>query len=181
MGKEFIKYESPNLDSACENLILQGAEKALEGLSQMRVIEGKTLQNNLESLVSFIRKNIDTIRLRRPKVLIEYQEKLKERVKVLSDGLELDDFRLFQETAILADRSDISEELTRLDSHLSQFIELTRNTRSPAGRKLEFIVQEVNRETNTIGSKSNDFEVSQAVIEIKSTLEKIREQLQNIE
>jgi uncharacterized protein (TIGR00255 family) len=179
--KEFIKFESPSLNEQYESLILSGTEKALESLVQMRVVEGETLQTDIESLINFIRKNADIIKVRQPQVLNEYQEKLKERIKVLSDGLELDDSRLLQETAILADRSDISEELTRLDSHLKQFLELTGNANSPIGRKLEFIVQEINRETNTIGSKSNDFEISQAVIEIKSALEKIREQLQNIE
>jgi uncharacterized protein (TIGR00255 family) len=162
-------------------LILSGTEKALENLVQMRVVEGETLQIDIESQINFIRKNADIIKVRQPQVLNEYKEKLKERIKVLSDGLELDDSRLLQETAILADRSDISEELTRLDSHLKQFLELTGNSNSPIGRKLEFIVQEINRETNTIGSKSNDFEISQSVIEIKSAQEKIREQLQNIE
>ena len=99
----------------------------------------------------------------------------------MGEGLELDNTRLLQEIAIIADRSDISEELTRIDSHLKQFLDFTNNTNNPIGRKLEFIVQEINRETNTIGSKSNDFEISQAVVEIKSNLEKIREQLQNIE
>jgi len=179
--KEFIKFESPSLDGQCEQLVLNGTEKALEGLSQMRVIEGETLQSDIESRINIIRENADTINERQPKVLVEYQEKLKERIKVLSEGLELDDSRLIQETAILADRSDISEELTRLDSHLKQFLDLTGNAIIPIGRKLEFIVQEINRETNTIGSKSNDFAISQAVIEIKSALEKIREQLQNIE
>lgn len=179
--KEFIKFESPSLDEKYESLILSGTEKALEGLAQMRIVEGETLQIDIESLINFIRKNADIIKVRQPQVLSEYQEKLKERIKVLSDGLELDDSRLIQETAILADRSDISEELTRLDSHLKQFLELTSNANGPIGRKLEFIVQEINRETNTIGSKSNDFEISQAVIEVKSALEKIREQLQNIE
>jgi len=179
--KELIKFESPSIDEQYESLILSGTEKALEGLAQMRVVEGETLQSDIESQINFIRKNADIIKVRQPQVLNEYQEKLKERIKVLSEGLELDDSRLLQETAILADRSDISEELTRLDSHLKQFLELTSSANSPIGRKLEFIVQEINRETNTIGSKSNDFEISQSVIEIKSALEKIREQLQNIE
>jgi len=179
--KEFIKFESPSLDTKYEKIVTDVTKKALDELSKMRGIEGENLQNDIESKIYLIKDNAYSINMRQPKVLSEYQEKLKERIKILGEGLELDNTRLLQEIAIIADRSDISEELTRIDSHLKQFLDFTNNTNNPIGRKLEFIVQEINRETNTIGSKSNDFEISQAVVEIKSNLEKIREQLQNIE
>lgn len=179
--KELIKFETPSIDKEREQLVLETAEKALNGLSDMRIVEGETLKNAIVSFTNSIRENAKNIQNRQPNVLTEHQDKLKERIKILSDGLELDDTRLIQETALLADRSDISEELTRLDSHLQQFQDLTASSTGTIGRKLEFIVQEINRETNTIGSKSSDFGISQSVIEIKSILEKIREQLQNIE
>ena len=110
----------------------------------------------------------------------EYQNKLKEKIRLLTEGAEIDETRIAQETAILADRCDVSEEVIRLESHLEQFHKLVANN-EPQGRKLEFLTQEINRETNTIGSKTIDLEVSRLVIEIKSHLEKIREQLANIE
>ena len=120
------------------------------------------------------------IKSRHPQVVEEYQEKLKERIKSITNGLELDETRLAQETALLADRSDITEEMTRLKSHINQFRSFF-NTNEPIGRKLEFVTQEINREINTTGSKSSDIIISKRVIEIKSDLEKIREQVQNIE
>ena len=120
------------------------------------------------------------IKSRHPQVVEEYQEKLKERIKSITNDLELDETRLAQETALLADRSDITEEMTRLKSHINQFRSFF-NTNEPIGRKLEFVTQEINREINTTGSKSSDIIISKRVIEIKSDLEKIREQVQNIE
>jgi uncharacterized protein (TIGR00255 family) len=120
------------------------------------------------------------IQKRQPVVLEEYRNRLGEKIKTLTEGMELDETRLAQETALMADRCDISEEITRLGSHFEQFNDMFKKP-GPIGRKMEFITQEINRETNTIGSKSVDFQVSQSVIEIKSLLEKIREQIQNIE
>ena len=142
--------------------------------------EGKTLQKDLAQRIDSIENHLADIESRHPQVIGEYQEKLKERIKNITDGLELDEARLAQEAALLADRSDITEEMTRLKSHLNQFRSFF-NTNEPIGRKLEFITQEINREVNTTGSKSSDIIISKRVIEIKSELEKIREQVQNIE
>ena len=117
---------------------------------------------------------------RAPQVVAELARKLKERVEQLAGDSGVDEARLAQEIAIIADRSDITEELVRFDSHLRQFDE-TLLLEEPIGRKLDFLLQELNREVNTIGSKANDAEVALCVVQLKAELEKIREQIQNIE
>ena len=178
--KDVVKAEPPTLDASQEEMILKTVDAALSTLIEMRQEEGKHLQKDLSGQLQSIHQLTENIRERQPVVLEEYRTRLKEKVKTLTEGLDLDETRLAQESALMADKSDISEEITRLNSHLSQFRELF-NKSEPIGRKLEFITQEINRETNTIGSKSVDYQISQNVIEIKSLLEKVREQLQNIE
>lgn len=111
---------------------------------------------------------------------MEYRQKLKARLEQLLEGAEMDESRLFQEVALLADRCDITEELVRLSSHFNQFDEALRSS-EPVGRKLDFLMQEMNREVNTIGSKSNDAGITNLVIQIKAEMEKMREQVQNVE
>ena len=153
---------------------------ALNELRKMREEEGRNLQLDIDLRIQSISEQIEAIKIRQENVLSSYQNKLREKIQNLAQDINLDDSRLTQEVALLAERSDITEELTRLISHLNQFHKLL-GQEQPLGRKLEFITQEINRETNTIGSKTTDFKTSQFVIEIKSSLEKIREQLQNIE
>lgn len=178
--KDIIKTEPPTVDESQESMILETVEAALSSLIEMRREEGENLQTDLAGRLKGIRQLTESIRERQPVVLEEYRSRLQEKIKTLTEGIELDETRLAQETALLADRCDISEEITRLGSHLEQFNNLFQKE-GALGRKLEFITQEINRETNTIGSKSVDYQISQDVIEIKSLLEKIREQLQNIE
>ena len=146
----------------------------------MREEEGLHLRKDLAKRIDNIEKHAVQIEKRQPEVIQEYKIRLKEKIKLLNDGIDIDDSRLAQETAILADRCDITEEITRLSSHLNQFRKLFKST-EPIGRKLEFITQEINREVNTMGSKSNDIQMANLVIEMKSSLEKIREQIQNVE
>ena len=146
----------------------------------MRKAEGINLQKDLERRIDTIESHAAEIESWHPEVLKEYQNKLKERIKSLNEGMESAATRIAQETALLADRCDITEEITRLKSHLNQFKKFF-NPNEPIGRKLEFFTQEINREVNTIGSKSSNIKISNRVIEIKSELEKIREQVQNIE
>ena len=122
------------------------------------------------------------IRQRAPEVVASYRDRLHERVrKLLAElDIEIDRSELIKEVSVFAERSDISEEVVRLDSHLDQFQQIMNEPESP-GRKLEFLTQEMFRETNTIGSKANDVEISRQVVEIKGTLEKIRELVQNVE
>ena len=178
--RDVLKVEPVAIDPAKESLLLNMAETALDSLQKMREEEGQHLQQDLAERIDTVDKLAGQIEERQPEVIKEYQARLKEKVKLLNDGIEVDESRLAQETAILADRCDIAEEITRLKSHLNQFRKLFKSN-EPVGRKLEFITQEINREVNTMGSKSSDTQIANLVIEIKSTLEKIREQLQNIE
>ena len=178
--RDIIKIEPVALDPAKKDLILNIATEALTSLQKMREEEGENMQKDLAERIDAIESHAAEIESRHPEVIKEYQEKLNERIKTLNEGVGLDETRLAQEAALLADRSDITEEMTRLRSHLNQFRNFF-NTKEPIGRKLEFITQEINREVNTTGSKSSDIRISNRVIEMKSELEKIREQVQNIE
>lgn len=178
--KDVVKIEAVEIDPAREELIHATVEDALSALIKMREDEGKHLHDDILSRLEIIERNGAIIKSRQAESVQAYKERLEERIKVLSDGVEIDPQRIAQETAIMADRCDVTEEVVRLDSHIKQFKKLLDGNQ-PLGRKLEFLIQEINRETNTIGSKTIDSEVSQMVIEIKSDLEKIREQLQNIE
>jgi uncharacterized protein (TIGR00255 family) len=178
--KDVVKVEAVEMDPAREELIHATVEDALAALIQMREEEGKHLQEDILSRLEAIEEHAKVIKSRQSESVQAYKERLEERIKVLTEGVEIDPQRIAQETAVMADRCDVTEEVVRLDSHIKQFKKLLDGNQ-PLGRKLEFLIQEINRETNTIGSKTIDSEVSQMVIEIKSDLEKIREQLQNIE
>ncbi|MDP6766309.1 MAG: YicC/YloC family endoribonuclease [SAR324 cluster bacterium] len=178
--RDVVKPELREVDSSCEEVILSTVEQALTELIHMREAEGVNLEKDILQQIDGITKLKEIIKPRKSLAIREYQNKLKEKIRLLTEGAEIDETRIAQETAILADRCDVSEEVIRLESHLEQFHKLVANN-EPQGRKLEFLTQEINRETNTIGSKTIDLEVSRSVIEIKSHLEKIREQLANIE
>ncbi len=178
--RDLVKVEPFTLDPASGELAIQTVTEALAGLQQMRTEEGGNLHADISSRIDDIEQLALEIRNRQGAVTQEYQNRLRERVRVLTEGIDLDPARLAQEVALLADRADVTEEIIRLGSHLKQFRSLM-SQEGPVGRKLEFITQEINREVNTIGSKTVDATVSSAVIDIKSDLEKIREQLQNIE
>jgi uncharacterized protein (TIGR00255 family) len=154
---------------------------ALDDLDAMRQKEGDFIAKDFEHRLKFIKGCLKKIRKKSNGLLPLYQERLKERVSLLTqDIVELDPARVAQEAAFLADRSDISEEIVRAESHLDQFNEIM-NAIEPAGRKLNFLLQEMNREFNTMGSKIGNAEVAYLIIDVKSELEKIREQIQNVE
>jgi uncharacterized protein (TIGR00255 family) len=153
---------------------------ALGELIKMREREGKHLAKDLIHRLKVLRKEIKEIRGIYPEVVKKYRSALLERLENAGLDLALEDERLLKEVTIFADRSDISEELTRLESHLAQFAHHLRKN-EPVGRTLEFITQEIFRELNTLGTKSNDAGISQHVVACKSELEKIREQIQNLE
>jgi len=155
-------------------------QEALSMLANMRQDEGMALYSDMQMRLKVITEIMETIRLRAPQVVLEYQKRLADRIKELTAGLALDDARLAQEVAIMADRCDITEELVRMQSHISQF-ETLLQSEDAEGKKIDFLLQEMNREINTIGSKSNDAEITRQVIEAKSELGKVREQAQNIE
>ena len=153
---------------------------ALGDLVKMREREGKHLAKDLIHRLKTLRKEIKEIRGLYPDVVKKYRATLRERLEKAGLDLPLEDERLLKEVTIFADRSDVSEELTRLESHLAQFAHHLRKN-EPVGRTLEFITQEIFRELNTLGAKSNDAEISQRVVACKSELEKIREQILNLE
>jgi uncharacterized protein (TIGR00255 family) len=157
-------------------------EQALERLQAMRREEGRAMAQELLQMRDHIAVQLEQIRAHIPRVAVLYRDRLHERVRSLLSELDvqIDRSDLIKEVAIFAERSDIAEEVVRLASHLDQFQEIVNEPES-AGRKLEFLTQEMFRETNTIGSKASDVEISRQVVEIKATLEKIRELVQNIE
>lgn len=153
---------------------------AAEGFVQTRIVEGENLKEDLISKLDGMLELVDFISERSPQILAEYHEKLAEKVRELLEDVKIDESRLLTEVAIMADRICVDEELVRLRSH----IETTKDTLiegGSIGRKLDFIAQEMNREANTILSKANDLQVSNCAIELKTEIEKVREQIQNIE
>ena len=152
---------------------------ALDHLNEMRTVEGKKLEEDMLSRVSVIEKTVGEIEIRAPKIKEQYAEKLAARVKDFLADVNPDESRLLTEVAVFADKSNIDEELTRLHSHIAQFREIC--TEGIVGRKLDFLVQEFNREANTTCSKSNDVEITRLGLALKNEIEKIREQVQNVE
>ncbi|MBX6314666.1 MAG: YicC family protein [Isosphaeraceae bacterium] len=155
--------------------------EALAKLQASRAEEGRAMAVELQALGRTIREHLERIAARGPIVVSSYQERLRERVQALvQDQVVIEPKDLIREVAILAERADIAEEITRLRAHLEQYQQVIGEPES-AGRKLEFVVQEMGREVNTIGSKANDVEISREVVAIKGLLEKIRELVQNVE
>jgi uncharacterized protein (TIGR00255 family) len=155
--------------------------KALAALLKMRSREGAHLAKDLVNRIGIMRGAVEQVKKNAPQVAERYRAALLERVKAAGlENISLDDERLLKEVVLFADRSDISEELTRLQSHFQQFDELTKS-KEPIGRTLDFLAQEINREVNTIGSKANDSLISREVVTLKAELEKFREQAMNVE
>ncbi len=159
-----------------ENVLL----KAMATLTEMRQREGDALKMDLLARIGAVKEHLDGISSRSPVVVLEYRKRLTDRIKELTNGVVIDEARLCQEIAIMAEKSDITEEIVRMESHMGQFGDLL-NTGDGIGRKVDFLIQEMNREVNTIGSKSGDAEIARYVIEMKSELARLREQVQNIE
>jgi uncharacterized protein (TIGR00255 family) len=153
---------------------------ALQKLLSMRAKEGANLLKDLMHRTKFVHQTLATIRKLQPRAARRYQSQLQERLKKLGLDVSVDDDRLVKEIALFAERSDFSEEVTRLESHLDQFMQ-TSKKQEPIGRTLEFLSQEIARELNTLSAKANDAEISQLVVRCKAELEKIREQIQNVE
>jgi uncharacterized protein (TIGR00255 family) len=155
-------------------------ERALDGLDAMRRQEGESIARDVSGRLDQVAATLDRVAARAPHIAQEYAVRLRARVAALAGGIDVDPTRLAQEVAVYAERCDYSEEVTRIRSHLDQFAR-SITTGGAVGRPLDFLTQELNREINTIGSKANDAEVAAAVVGVKSELEKVREQIQNIE
>jgi uncharacterized protein (TIGR00255 family) len=176
----FAPPAARELDAAFLHQVEKTLQEALSILVGMRQEEGASLFSDMQMRLQNIREMMELIRERAPQVVLDYQRRLSARIKDLAAGFELDDARLAQEVAIMADRCDITEEIVRMESHISQFEGLLKSD-DAEGRKIDFLLQEMNREINTIGSKCNDLDIARQVIEAKSELGKLREQAQNIE
>ena len=181
--RDIIKPGNKQTDPLLLWSAVQGAmDEAIESLNTMREQEGKNLAEDLNSRLVFIENKLDIIQKQADIIPEIYRQKLTKRIAALTSDIEsLDPVRLSQEAAILADKSDISEEIVRSRSHIKQFKEILKNENESGGRKLNFLIQEFNREFNTMGAKAGKVELSHIIVDVKSELEKIREQIQNIE
>ena len=177
---EVIKTEEvSSADEECVGALKAALKSALEKLNVMRSVEGEKLKEDMLSRMNTIEGLVDEVEKRAPMVSEGYKAKLESKIKKILEGTEPDEGRLLTEVALFVDKSNIDEELTRLHSHISQFRQIC--TERLVGRKLDFLVQEFNRETNTICSKSNDLEITRLGLALKNEIEKVREQVQNIE
>ena len=174
-----IKIEQE--DEKIKNEILQVTKDATDKIIEMKNIEGQKIAQDLLTRIEKIENKIEEISKKSTGLIEEYVVKLEKRIKEILKTEEIDKSRLAQEVVIYADKCSVEEEITRLKSHIYQFKNLIADNNETIGKKLDFIIQEMNRETNTIGSKANNLEITNGVIDIKTELEDIREQTQNIE
>lgn len=180
---DVVKSSEAELDTdAIVKALLDAIEEAMKNLYSMRENEGKLLSLDIQKRTEKLKENIDEIHIMSTQIETEYREKIKERIDEIlaSYGYQTEEQRIIQEAAIYADKSNVTEEIVRFNTHIKQLQE-TLHGGENIGRKLDFIIQEMNREVNTIGSKSSDIRVTSLVVELKSEIEKIREQVQNIE
>ncbi|UOQ43108.1 YicC family protein [Halobacillus salinarum] len=177
----FSVQEKEEDSSILHSNLLQAVQESLDRLSTMRSEEGRSLEADLTSRCQKISAVLQKLEDRRPSVVEEYKERIRQRIEAYTkEEVLAEQSRVLQEVALLAEKGDVTEELTRLKSHLDQFSKTLQKQES-IGRRLDFIVQEMHREVNTIGSKSNDNLVTEWVVELKSEIEKLKEQVQNVE
>lgn len=180
MPEVFVLEKPPENLEEIESQILSVLQNALEDFTSMRIREGKALQTDIRNHCEAVESLLQKIEEKSPLTLEEYRKKLHRRMEDILSTTNIEESRILTEAAIFADKIAVDEETVRLHSHLDQLKSLLTQTQ-PVGRKLEFIIQELNREINTIGSKCNDAEISHWVVDLKAELEKIREQTQNVE
>ena len=176
LGSERIEQDADELTRD----VLAVFSAACDGFDQMRLREGEKLAEDVRGRCASIERMVGAVETRSPERVREYREKLLARMQEVLADSSIDETRILTEAAIYADKTAVDEETVRLRSHLQQMDGMLRETQ-PVGRKLDFLVQEMNREANTIGSKANDVDMARIVVDIKSEIEKIREQIQNIE
>lgn len=177
---DVLNIQNKEEDETIKNELLEVVKDATESLVQMRSIEGSKIAEDLIVRVKAIQEKVKEISLLSTGLIEEYVVKLEGRIKEILKNQEVDESRLAQEVVIYADKCSVEEEVTRLNSHIAQFEKLLCS-KEVIGKKLDFIIQEMNRETNTIGSKANNLQITNDVIDVKTELENIREQVQNIE
>lgn len=167
-------------DEIISNAVLTVLDEALQNFIDMRTLEGERLLKDVSDRADYILEKVAFIEERSPKTVEEYKNRIEQKIKELLGDTTIDEQRILTEVAIFADKVAVAEETVRLRSHIKQF-ETLMSSNDAVGRKLDFIVQEMNREANTIGSKAQDIEIAHTVVDIKSEIEKIREQIQNME
>jgi uncharacterized protein (TIGR00255 family) len=176
-----MKLEEKGIDlESATQAVHQALEQALKALEQMRQVEGDSIHADLDARLKLIEGWSREVAALAPRAVEEYRQRLADRVAELARGVAVDPQRLAQEVAMFAERTDIAEESSRLASHLEQFRALMASS-EPAGRRMDFLVQEMHREVNTTGSKSQHAEISARVVSMKAEVERIREQVQNVE
>lgn len=176
----FVLKKADEDEEKIWQLVKSVTDEAIEKFIQMRAVEGAKMKEDVASRAEYILDCVSFIEERSPQTVKEYNDKLVERVHEIIGDVSLDEQRIIQEVAIYADKVAVAEETVRLRSHIAQ-LKTFLESEEPIGRKMDFLVQEINRETNTIGSKANDVDIARKVVDIKSEVEKIREQIQNIE
>ncbi len=177
---DLFMVENENLDDLYWNELKNALDIALNNINEARISEGERLANDITNRLNTISQSIPVVEEASKKLLEEYKTKLKNRISELDANDIVDESRLGIEVVLFADKSSICEEITRLKSHIESFKEML-NAEGPVGKKIDFLIQEMNRETNTIGSKANSIGITKYVIEMKNEIENIREQIQNIE
>ena len=177
---EILKLQEEENEELFETELMMAVDEALQNFVQMRQTEGKELVEDMQKRMQLVEQKLAEIEQYAKNVVQDYKQKLEARIKELLDTEVVDENRLAQEIVFFADKSSIEEEVTRLKSHIHQFRDFTKGA-SPIGKKFDFLIQEMNREVNTIGSKANCLEITNRVIELKNEIENIREQVQNIE
>lgn len=179
--RDLLRGDEPEVDkNDARAPLMESLGDALDALGRMRKKEGDALARDICAHLGAVRARCEAIRSRLPEARKRLTERMRERILEFAEGVEMDEGRLEQEMVYAAERGDISEELSRLDSHIAQFREMLHSG-GAIGRKLDFLVQEMNREANTISSKSIDLALTQSAVDMKSAIEKIREQAQNVE
>lgn len=176
----FSVIKTPDDEDEIWEAVKSVANKCVEKFVEMRTVEGEKMFNDINSKLDNIERMANVVELQSPQTVIAYRKKLYEKLTEILDNKDIDESRILTECAILSEKLAVDEEIVRLNSHISQFRDLIKSD-EPIGRKLDFLVQEMNREVNTTGSKAQDIAITKLVVEMKSELEKIREQIQNIE
>ena len=176
----FVLKKADEDEEKIWQLVKSVTDEAIEKFIQMRAVEGAKMKEDVASRAEYILDCVSFIEESSPQTVKEYNDKLVERVHEIIGDVSLDEQRIIQEVAVYADKVAVAEETVRLRSHIAQ-LKTFLESEEPIGRKMDFLVQEINREANTIGSKANDVEIARKVVDIKAEVEKIREQIQNIE
>jgi uncharacterized protein (TIGR00255 family) len=175
--KEIMMEEEPHFDT---DALLAACHEAVSNLEAMRMREGSLLTEEIRGRIALLQEMHNEIKVHAPEEVIKWREKFTERLSLIVEAGMIDNNRIVQEATLMAEKLDISEEINRTENHLKQFLEILDNE-NVVGKRLDFLLQELNREVNTLANKSGEYSISKVVIDMKTEIEKIREQVQNIQ